>query len=111
MSLVPKTLPSSNIPSEILHRKLEQNMAFTMAGNTNCGLILRVAALQLSRKEKTKWEPHSDAVGWKRGLQTVMFATATETDVTATEPLTKEDLVEHLASGCKPKEKWRCTSF
>lgn len=27
--------------------------------------------------------------------------------VVATEPLTKEDLIGYLASGCKPKEKWR----
>lgn len=31
----------------------------------------------------------------------------TEDAVVATKPLTKQDLVGHLASGCKPKEKWR----
>lgn len=31
----------------------------------------------------------------------------TEDVVVAAEPLTKEDLIGYLASGCKPKEKWR----
>lgn len=26
---------------------------------------------------------------------------------TATQPLTKDDLVAYLASGCKPREEWR----
>jgi hypothetical protein len=26
----------------------------------------------------------------------------------AAAPLTKTDLVQHLRSGCKPREKWRC---
>ena len=25
----------------------------------------------------------------------------------ATEPLTRDDLVKYLASGCKPRDKWR----
>nr|XP_048320144.1 glutamate--cysteine ligase, chloroplastic-like isoform X1 [Ziziphus jujuba var. spinosa] len=33
--------------------------------------------------------------------------TLTDTSVVATEPLTKEDLINHLVSGCKPKNKWR----
>jgi glutamate--cysteine ligase len=31
----------------------------------------------------------------------------TEEVAQLTEPLTKEDLVAYLASGCKPKENWR----
>ena len=31
----------------------------------------------------------------------------TEDTLIATEPLTKEDLVSYLFSGCKPKENWR----
>lgn len=31
----------------------------------------------------------------------------TEEAVQMTEPLTKEDLVAYLVSGCKPKENWR----
>lgn len=48
-------------------------------------------------------------VGSKRGKQVVVASSpSTEDVVDATEPLTKEDLVAYLASGCKPKEKWRC---
>jgi hypothetical protein len=44
----------------------------------------------------------------KRGKQMAMHASPpTEDAVVMTEPLTKEDLVGYLASGCKQKEKWR----
>ncbi|KAK9281756.1 hypothetical protein L1049_004661 [Liquidambar formosana] len=48
-------------------------------------------------------------VGCKRGHRGIVVAASpsTEAAVIATEPLTKEDLVGHIASGCKPKEKWR----
>ncbi|KAJ7952314.1 glutamate--cysteine ligase, chloroplastic-like [Quillaja saponaria] len=53
---------------------------------------------------------HTDRAGmrYKRG-HGVIVATgpASEAAVLATKPLTKEDLVDYLASGCKPKEKWR----
>lgn len=47
--------------------------------------------------------------GQKRVLKSVIVAASpiTEDAVVATKPLTKEHLVGHLASGCKPKEKWR----
>ncbi|XP_010540840.1 PREDICTED: glutamate--cysteine ligase, chloroplastic isoform X2 [Tarenaya hassleriana] len=44
----------------------------------------------------------------KRGRQVIVATSApTEDAAVATEPLTKEDLIGYLASGCKPKEKWR----
>ncbi|KAF9617648.1 hypothetical protein IFM89_037711 [Coptis chinensis] len=44
----------------------------------------------------------------KRGNRFVVAASPpTEDAVIATEPLTKQDLVNYLASGCKPKEQWR----
>ncbi|KAK4338416.1 hypothetical protein RND71_042903 [Anisodus tanguticus] len=44
----------------------------------------------------------------KRGrLEIVAASPPTEDAVVAAEPLTKEDLVGYLASGCKSKEKWR----
>lgn len=44
----------------------------------------------------------------KRGNRLAMHASPpTEDPVVVTEPLTKEDLVGYLASGCKQKEKWR----
>lgn len=45
--------------------------------------------------------PNNARVGIRRGHGAIVAA------VVGTEPLTKEDLIGHLASGCKPKEKWR----
>lgn len=50
----------------------------------------------------------SVGVACKRGHRVIVAASPpTEDAVIAMEPLTKEDLVGYLASGCKPKEKWR----
>ncbi|WOG85838.1 hypothetical protein DCAR_0105031 [Daucus carota subsp. sativus] len=47
-------------------------------------------------------------VSSRRGRHVVVASSPPTEDVAvAAEPLTKEDLVEYLASGCKPKEKWR----
>lgn len=43
-----------------------------------------------------------------RGRKMTLFASPPTEDVSVlAEPLTKQDLVKHLVSGCKPKEKWR----
>jgi hypothetical protein len=41
-------------------------------------------------------------------LHVVAASPPTEDVAVGAEPLTKQDLVAYLASGCKPKEKWRC---
>ena len=47
--------------------------------------------------------------GCRRGRSVIVAASPpTEDAVVVTEPLTKKDLVDYLASGCKPKDKWRC---
>ncbi|KAL7183016.1 hypothetical protein ACSBR1_041664 [Camellia fascicularis] len=52
--------------------------------------------------------PSNSRVWYKRGHWAIVSAAPpTEDAVIATEPLTKEDLVRHHASGCKPKENWR----
>jgi len=44
-----------------------------------------------------------------RGGRVIVAASPpTEDAVVVTDPLTKQDLVDYLASGCKPREKWRC---
>lgn len=49
---------------------------------------------------------------FRRGSKVVVAASPpTEDAAVATEPLTKEDLVGYLASGCKPKENWRFISI
>lgn len=124
MALVSQTSPSSYTRSEISWYKYEQSVASAATCNVECCSILRVKAPKLSSRQtgisslswntvKTPWESHSN-VGYNRGLRMVVFASPpTEDAVVAAEPLTKEDLVGYLASGCKPKEKWRytCTTF
>ncbi|KAJ1406017.1 Glutamine synthetase/guanido kinase, catalytic domain [Sesbania bispinosa] len=47
-------------------------------------------------------------VGCRRGRRVIVAASPpTEDAVVATDPLTKQDLIDYLASGCKSKEKWR----
>lgn len=118
MAFVSQTTPSCYTRSEISRYKYEQNVASATTGNLECCSILRVKASKLSSRQtcfsslswntiRTPWESHS-YVRCKRGLQMVVFASPpTEDAVIAAEPLTKEDLVGYLLSGCKPKEKWR----
>lgn len=61
-----------------------------------------------SLKVKPSSSSVGNGVGRRQGSQvTVAASPPTEDAVISTEPLTKEDLVGYLASGCKPKEKWR----
>ncbi|CAB4279912.1 unnamed protein product [Prunus armeniaca] len=47
-------------------------------------------------------------VGQRQRRSAIVAASPpTEAAVIASEPLTKEDLIGYLASGCKPKENWR----
>lgn len=63
------------------------------------GLVLD---LRLDKKE-------SQAGRWRVGRKSQIVAASPPAEELAvrTEPLTKQDLVAYLASGCKPKEKWR----
>ncbi|XP_057749674.1 glutamate--cysteine ligase, chloroplastic [Arachis stenosperma] len=45
--------------------------------------------------------------GWRGRSMIVAASPPTEDAVVAAEPLTKKDLVDYLASGCKTKDKWR----
>lgn len=42
-----------------------------------------------------------------RKLQVVAASPPAEEVAIGAEPLTKKDLVDYIASGCKPKERWR----
>ncbi|TQD79092.1 hypothetical protein C1H46_035349 [Malus baccata] len=61
-----------------------------------------------ARKTKISYA-YNAGVGKMKPRPSVIVAASpsTEAAVIATEPRTKEDLIGHLASGCKPKEKWR----
>lgn len=61
-----------------------------------------------SLKVAKSWSSVGTDVGRRQGHRLIVAASPpTEDAVVATEPLTKQDLVDYLASGCKPKEKWR----
>ncbi|CAD6273081.1 unnamed protein product [Miscanthus lutarioriparius] len=51
--------------------------------------------------------PPAAMTGRRRRGGAVAASPPTEEAVQMTEPLTKEDLVAYLVSGCKPKENWR----
>ncbi|XP_066361585.1 glutamate--cysteine ligase A, chloroplastic [Miscanthus floridulus] len=51
--------------------------------------------------------PPAAMTGRRRRGGAVAASPPTEEAVQMTEPLTKEDLVSYLVSGCKPKENWR----
>ncbi|KAL0312598.1 UNVERIFIED_CONTAM: Glutamate--cysteine ligase, chloroplastic [Sesamum radiatum] len=73
------------------------------------GIIFGFRPASWSSLKATKgWSLDGSEVGQRRGhWVTVAASPPTEDAVIATEPLTKEELVGYLASGCKPKEKWR----
>eukprot|EP00252_Welwitschia_mirabilis_P025389 TRINITY_DN78_c0_g1_i1.p1 TRINITY_DN78_c0_g1~~TRINITY_DN78_c0_g1_i1.p1 ORF type:complete len:512 (+),score=107.62 TRINITY_DN78_c0_g1_i1:142-1677(+) len=50
---------------------------------------------------------HKQTPGRRRKLLVVAASPPAEDVAVMSEPLTKQDLVDYLASGCKPKEKWR----
>lgn len=72
------------------------------------GVGAREASCSVWNAERRAQGARLVAVGAGRGRRVVVAASPpTEDAVVVTEPLTKEDLVAYLASGCKPKEKWR----
>lgn len=100
------------IPSESMQCKAAQDV-YSIANNVEAsrikGSCVSFASLTCNQRN-TLQNLRSDGIrsGRKRGQQVIVAASPpTEDAVIATEPLTKEDLVAYLASGCKPKENWR----
>jgi hypothetical protein len=50
----------------------------------------------------------SSGVAARHGRRATRVVAAVAEPGTVAAPLTKEDLVDYLRSGCKPKEQWRC---
>ena len=112
MALVPQTGPSFCMRSEVVRCKPGQSAVVNMTNNVEASKIkeTRIWLSSLSRshtKTKNILSPNNVGVGRKRHPVIVAASPPTDDAVVATEPLTKEDLVGYLASGCKPKEKWR----
>lgn len=113
MTLVSQAGPSFCIPTDISRCKTAQNVVIGMASNIDASKLketpARFSSLSCNSSKTPKiLSSESLSVGMKRGHQFVVAASPpTEDAVVATEPLTKEDLIRYLASGCKPKENWR----
>ncbi|KAF5938614.1 hypothetical protein HYC85_022873 [Camellia sinensis] len=97
--------PSHCIPCENVRYK----PGYTLVSNKMKETCTSFLSLP-SNSTKTMQSLHLDSSGvwYKRGHRAIVNAAPpTEVAVIATEPLTKEDLVRHHASGCKTKENWR----
>ncbi|CAI5458876.1 unnamed protein product [Closterium sp. Yama58-4] len=71
----------------------------------------RIGCIRKRSSAPGKCNPGSSSVSRQRrrvgGRGVVAASPPTEEVEVRTEPLTKEDLVNYLRSGCKPKDKWR----
>ncbi|XP_010920822.1 glutamate--cysteine ligase, chloroplastic isoform X1 [Elaeis guineensis] len=106
---------ASRLPLNQIHR----SEMFNYASGVECNAMLKERQLRVRGSvagssnvarnvERRLQGLRFDAVASRRGQRMVVAASPpTEDALVMTEPLTKEDLVWYLASGCKPKEKWR----
>ncbi|KAK6158255.1 hypothetical protein DH2020_005569 [Rehmannia glutinosa] len=113
MALMSHPSSSHCIHSEIIQCKSRHNgvnsFANTMESTKNKDIVFGLRPPSRSSMKLTQsWSLDGTEMRQGRGhLVTVAASPPTEDAVIASEPLTKEDLVGYLASGCKPKEKWR----
>ncbi|KAG8374889.1 hypothetical protein BUALT_Bualt10G0042600 [Buddleja alternifolia] len=113
MALMSQTGSSHCIQSELIHCKARHNgpksIANTMETTKTKAIFFGLRPPSSSSLKATQsWSLDGTALVQRRGrLVTVAASPPTEDTVIATEPLTSEDLIDYLASGCKPKEKWR----
>ncbi|KAG6419482.1 hypothetical protein SASPL_121704 [Salvia splendens] len=106
MALMSHPGSSHSIHSRIIQCKIRQNGVNSFA-NTVDSARMRSPSWS-SLKVKPSLSSVGIGLGSRHGRQvTVAASPPTEDAVISTEPLTKEDLVGYLASGCKPKENWR----
>ncbi|RXH77002.1 hypothetical protein DVH24_019890 [Malus domestica] len=101
------------IRTELFRYKSGKNVVFSRANSIDASKLkensIGFSSLLYSSTSKAQILHIANAgVGQKRGHSVIVTASPpTEDAVIATEPLTKEDLVAYLASGCKSKDKWR----
>ncbi|XP_042947158.1 glutamate--cysteine ligase, chloroplastic-like isoform X2 [Carya illinoinensis] len=113
MALVSQTGPSHSIRTEIVRYKAGKMVVVSMTYHMKaskmkelCGGFLS-SSCNSSKKEQILCINDS-GFRCNRGHRIIVAASPPAEDaVIARGPLTKEDLVDYLASGCKPKEKWR----
>ncbi|XP_078427504.1 glutamate-cysteine ligase [Wolffia australiana] len=76
-------------------------------GVDECRALARNASSAASVKRKVRCSFVGDLRNRRGNRMVVAASPPTEEMVIAAEPLTKEDLVNYLSSGCKPVEDWR----
>ncbi|XVF52895.1 hypothetical protein PTKIN_Ptkin05aG0055100 [Pterospermum kingtungense] len=114
MALVSKACPSYCIRSDVARGRTSLTVAFGAVDNVEATTMKEKSvsfySLSCNNPKIAKVFP-LETVGFRskrRNSVTVAASPPTEDDaVIAKEPLTKEDLVGYLASGCKAKENWR----
>ncbi|CAN1778066.1 Glutamate--cysteine ligase, chloroplastic [Linum perenne] len=96
-----------SLPREFMQCKASQGVAFLTA-NRRESSKRKEMDLRFSSSSSSDWMRKCGIMRTKRGRSvTVAASPPTEDAVVAADPLTKEDLINYLASGCKPKENWR----
>ncbi|KAH7299561.1 hypothetical protein KP509_24G018300 [Ceratopteris richardii] len=74
--------------------------------NNNYNKLLRRTSMYVQKNNMYLSNLHASR-RHRHAIHTIRASAPAEELVTSTEPLTKKDLVDFLASGCKPKHKWR----
>ncbi|KAL4188014.1 hypothetical protein AMTRI_Chr09g21760 [Amborella trichopoda] len=119
MAVISRASLSYNIHSELFSYRSQKNATVNLGcssetGSSNLGQStcfvknVRGPSSLSWNSLRARWLSRSQTTGWRRaGCYIVAASPPTDDALVATDPLTKEDLVSYLASGCKPKEAWR----
>lgn len=90
---VPLSMHTETVRCEAVSKEISSNLSFL---SSNSVKKTNPLCLDTTKRERS------------RGFRTIVAASPpTEDPIVAAEPLTREDLVRYLMSGCKPKENWR----
>ncbi|GAA0148862.1 ligase [Lithospermum erythrorhizon] len=109
MSLMSQTGSSYYISNELGQCKGGYAMPYT-AGASKVKEVRFGLCFSSVESSKATQSLYADGarIGSRRGNKSIVAASPpTEDAVVAADPLTKQDLIDYLASGCKSKEKWR----
>jgi hypothetical protein len=91
---------------ELIYKKgtLSSMVLGKVESNKREGTCFKLSSLHYQFLHKDK-----ERVRHRQRGRRVIVATgpAIEAPIIATEPLTKDNLIDYMVSGCKPKEKWR----
>ncbi|KAG9149242.1 hypothetical protein Leryth_003228, partial [Lithospermum erythrorhizon] len=109
MSLMSQTGSSYYISNELGQCKGGYDMPYTVGASkvkeVRFGLCF--SSVESSKATQSLYADGA-RIGSRRGNKSIVAASPpTEDAVVAADPLTKQDLIDYLASGCKSKEKWR----